>query len=104
MGNEKARNRIFKISGPEVFTIVDIINLVGKVVGKDVKIKKIPFWVMNIMFSLIALLTGKRGGKDFPCRMLRDSVCTDQEMREVSEAFSVELKSLEPWLRERAAG
>ncbi len=104
VGNEKARNRIFKISGPEVFTIVDIINLVGKVVGKDVKIKKIPFWVMNIMFSLIALLTGKRGGKDFLYRMLRDSVCTDQEMREVSEAFSIELKSLEPWLRERAAG
>ena len=104
IGNEKARKRIFKISGHEVFTIVDIINLVGKVVGKDVKIKKIPFWVMNIMFSLIALLTGKRGGKDFLYRMLRDSVCTDQEMREVREAFSIELKSLEPWLRERAAG
>jgi NADH dehydrogenase len=101
--NEKAKNNIFKISGPEIFTLMDIINLVGKVVGKDVKIKKVPFWVMNVMFSFIAILTRKRGGKDFLYRMSRDSVCTDQEMREVSEAFAIELKSLEPWLRERVA-
>jgi len=99
--NEKAKNRIFKISGPETFTLVDIIQLVGKVVGKEVKIKRVPFWIMNGMFSLIALLTGKRGGKDFLYRMSRDSVCTEQEMKEVREAFTIELKHLEPWLRER---
>lgn len=63
--NEKVKNKIVKIAGSETFALVDIINLVGKVVGRDVKIKKVPFWIMNVMFSLIALLTGKRGGKDF---------------------------------------
>ena len=101
LNNEKAKNRIFKISGLEVFTLVDIIHLVGKVVGKEVKIKKIPFWIMNVMFSLIALFTGKRGGKDFLYRMSRDSVCTVQEMKEIKEAFTIDFKRLEPWLRER---
>jgi len=80
---------------------VEIINLVGKVVGREVKIKKAPFWVMNVIFSLIALLTGRRGGKDFLYRMSRDSVCSNQEMRELNEAFSIEFKRLEPWLREK---
>lgn len=101
LNSEKAKNRIFKISGPEDFTLLEIIHLVGKVVGKEVKIKKLPFWVMNIMFSLIALITGKRGGKDFLYRMSRDSICTDQEMKEVKEAFTIGFKRLEPWLRER---
>jgi len=99
--NEKVKNKIVKIAGSEIFTLVDIINLVGKVVGRDVKIKKVPFLIMNVMFSLIALLTGKRGGKDFLYRMSRDSVCTEQEMRAVREAFTVEFKRLEPWLREK---
>lgn len=101
INNQKAKNRIFKIAGPEVFTLVEIIHLVGKVVGSEVKIKKVPFWVMSAMFSLIALLTGKRGGKDFLYRMSRDSVCTDQEMKEIKEAFTIEFKHLEPWLREK---
>ena len=99
--NEKVKNKIVKIAGAETFTLVDIINLVGKVVGRDVKIKKVPFLIMNVMFSLIALLTGKRGGKDFLYRMSRDSVCTEQEMRVVREAFTLEFKRLEPWLREK---
>jgi hypothetical protein len=90
------------MAGPEVFTLVEIINLVGKVVGREVKIKKVPFWIMNVMFSLIALLTGKRGGKDFLYRMSRDSICTDQEMKEVKEAFPLELQHLKPWLHEKA--
>jgi uncharacterized protein YbjT (DUF2867 family) len=102
LDNEKAQNRIFKMAGPEVFTLVEIINLVGKVVGREVKIKKVPFWIMNVMFSLIALLTGKRGGKDFLYRMSRDSICTDQEMKEVKEAFPLELQHLKPWLHEKA--
>jgi len=101
IGNEKVKNKIVKIAGSETFTLVDIINLVGKVVGRDVKIKKVPFLIMNVMFSLIALLTGKRGGKDFLYRMSRDSICTEQEMRAVREAFTVEFKRLEPWLREK---
>ena len=101
LDNEKTQNRIFKIAGPETFTLVDIIHLVGKVVGKEVKIKRVPFWIMNIMFSLIALLTGKRGSKDFLYRMSRDSVCSGREMEEIKEAFAIEFKCLEPWLRER---
>lgn len=99
LDNEKALNRLFKIAGPEVFTLVDIINLVSRVVDRKVTIKKVPFWIMNTMFSVIALLTGKKGGKDFLYRMSRDSVCTDQEMREVEEAFTMECNRLEPWLR-----
>ena len=101
LDNEKAINRIFKIAGSEVFTLVEIINLVSKVVNRNVKIKKIPFWAMNTMFSIIAFLTGKRSGKDFLYRMSRDSVCSDQEMREVQEAFTLEFNRLEPWLREK---
>lgn len=101
LGNEKAMNRIFKIAGPEVFTLEEVINLVSRVVGRQVKIKKIPFPVMNTLFSIIALLTNKRGGKDFLYRMSRDSVCSDQEMKEVRGAFGIEFKRLEPWLREQ---
>ena len=101
LDNEKAVNRLFKIGGPEVFTLVEIIDLVSKVVDRKVKIKKIPFGIMNIMFSVIALLTGKKGGKDFLYRMSRDSVCSDQEMREVKDAFDIEFNRLEPWLREK---
>ena len=101
LDNEKARNKIFKIAGSEVFTLVEIINLVSRVINRDVKIKKVPFWVMNAMFSVIAMLTGKRSGKDFLYRMSRDSVCSDQEMKEVKDAFTIEFKRLEPWLREK---
>ena len=101
LDNEKALNRIFKIAGSEVYTLVEIINLVSRVVDRRVKIKKVPFWVMNAMFSVIAILTGKRGGKDFLYRMSRDSVCSKQEMREVQEAFNLEFTHLEPWLYEK---
>ena len=53
------------------------------------------------MFSLIALMTGKRGGRDLLYRVSRDSVCTDQEMKEVKETYTIEFKHLEPWLGER---
>jgi uncharacterized protein YbjT (DUF2867 family) len=101
LGNQKAMNRIFKIAGPDIFTLEEVITLVSRVVGRQVKIKKIPFPVMNGLFSVIALLTGKRGGKDFLYRMSRDSVCSDREMKEVREAFAIEFKRLEPWLREQ---
>ncbi len=101
LGNEKAMNRIFKIAGPEVLTLEEVINLVSRVVGRQVKIKKIPFPVMNALFSVVALLTGRRGGKDFLYRMSRDSVCSEQEMKEVREAFAIEFKRLDPWLREQ---
>jgi hypothetical protein len=78
-----------------------VISLVSRVVGRQVKIKKIPFPVMNALFSVIALLTGKRGGKDFLYRMSRDSVCSDQEMKEVRGVFAIEFKRLEPWLRQQ---
>ena len=101
LGNEKAMNIIFKIAGPEVFTLEEVISLVSRVVGRQVKIKKIPFPIMNTLFSIIALLTGRRGGKDFLYRMSRDSVCSEQEMKEVRGAFAIEFKRLEPWLREQ---
>jgi uncharacterized protein YbjT (DUF2867 family) len=101
LGNEKAMNRIFKIAGPDIFTLEEVITLVSRVVGRPVKIKKIPFPVMNGLFSVIALLTGKRGGKDFLYRMSRDSVCSDREMEEVRGAFAIAFKRLEPWLREQ---
>jgi uncharacterized protein YbjT (DUF2867 family) len=101
LGNQNAMNRIFKIAGPDIFTLEEVITLVSRVVGRPVKIKKIPFPVMNALFSIIALLTGKRGGKDFLYRMSRDSVCSDQEMKEVRGVFAIEFKRLEPWLRQQ---
>jgi uncharacterized protein YbjT (DUF2867 family) len=99
--NEKVKNKIVKIAGPEVFTLAGIIALVGNVVGREAKIKKMPFWLANLMFSAIALVTGKKGGKDFLYRMRRDSVCTPEEMQQIKAAFKIEFKKLEPWLRER---
>ena len=104
IGNEKVKNKIVKIAGPEVFTLAGIIALVGTVVGREAKIKKMPFWLANLMFSAIALVTGKKGGKDFLYRMKRDSVCTQEEMQQIREAFNLEFKKLEPWLRERVKG
>jgi hypothetical protein len=74
------------------------------VVGREAKIKKMPFWLANLMFSAIALVTGKKGGKDFLYRMRRDSVCTPEEMQQIKAAFKIEFKKLEPWLRERVKG
>jgi uncharacterized protein YbjT (DUF2867 family) len=103
-GNEKVKNKIVKIAGPEVFTLAGIIALVGTVVGREAKIKKMPFWLANLMFSAIALVTGKKGGKDFLYRMRRDSVCTIEEMQQIKDAFNIEFKKLGPWLRERVKG
>jgi uncharacterized protein YbjT (DUF2867 family) len=99
--NEKVKNKIVKIAGSETFTLAGIVQQVGSVVGVQPKLKKMPFWLANLMFSAIALATGKKGGKDFLYRMRRDSVCTDAEMREIKEAFKIEFKKLEPWLREK---
>ena len=99
--NQKAMNKIFKIAGPEIFTLLELVNLVGSVVGVQPKIRKVPFWLMNILFSMIAIMTGKKGAKDFLYRMKRDSVCSEQDMQELKEAFSIEFKRLEPWLQER---
>lgn len=99
--NDKAKNRIFKIAGPETFTLVEIVQLVGAVVGVQPKLKKMPFWLLNVLFTMIALVTGKKGGKDFLYRMKRDSVCTPEEMQQIKEVFNIEFKRLEPWLRER---
>ena len=104
IGNEKVKNKIVKIAGPEVFTLAGIIALVGTVVGREAKIKKMPFWLANLMFSAIALVTGKKGGKDFLYRMKRDSVCTQEEMQQIKEAFNIEFKKLEPWLRGQVKG
>ena len=99
----EARNKIIKIAGPETFTLIEIIELVARVVGKPVRIKKIPLWVGKLMFSAIALVSGNPSVKDFLYRMTRDSVCTDEELRELRAVFSIEFKRLEPWLRERVS-
>lgn len=100
LDNPKTRNKIIKIAGPETFTLIDIIRLVGRVVGRDARIKKIPRWLGSLMFSFLALLTGNPGAKDFLYRMSRDSVCSEQEMQDVLKVFSIEFRRLEPWLRE----
>ncbi len=103
MDNPRAMKRIFKIAGPEKFALTDIIQLVGNILGVKVKIKKMPLWLGNIMFSLIALITRNPGAKDFLYRMSRDSTCTKEEMREMQAVFRIAYKRLEPWLRERLA-
>jgi uncharacterized protein YbjT (DUF2867 family) len=101
LDNPRAIKKIFKIAGPEKFTLTDIIRLVGSLLGVPVQIKKMPLWLGNFMFSLIALLTGDPSAKDFLYRMSRDSTCTEEEMREVRETFSINFERLEPWLRKR---
>ena len=101
INNEKVKNKIIKIAGTETFTLAEIVRLVGKVVGVEPKLKKMPFWLLNILFSAIALVTGKKSGKDFLYCMKRDSVCTPEEMQQIREAFNIEFKKLEPWLNER---
>jgi len=97
--NPEVKNRIFKISGPEAFTLAETVNLTSKVVGQPVKLTRLSFGLMNLVFSLMALITGKRGLKDFLYRMSRDSVCSEKEMKEINEVFKIDFKRLEPWLR-----
>jgi NADH dehydrogenase len=97
--NPAVKNRIFKISGPEVFTLAETVFLTAKVVGCPVKVTKLPFGLMNMIFSFMAFVTGKRGLKDFLYRMSRDSVCSEEETREIKEVFHLEFQKLEPWLR-----
>jgi len=99
--NEKAHNKIFKFAGPEIFTQLEMINLTAKVMDVAVKIKKLPYWLLNGMFSLIAFFTGKKALKDLLYRMTRHSSITEQEMAELHDAFTIESKRLEPWLREQ---
>jgi len=95
IGNERAKNRIFPLVGPEIFTLREILTMLGKVMGKEVKIKSIPFWVMNLLFTLMR----SRSGKDFLYRAKEDSMCPPDVQREVQEVFQIELKRLEPWLQ-----
>jgi uncharacterized protein YbjT (DUF2867 family) len=97
--NPKVKNKIFKISGSEIFTLADTVYLVSKVVGRSVKLTKLPFSLMNILFSFMALVTGSRGLKDFLYRMSRDSVCSNEEMKEIKDVFNIKFQRLEPWLR-----
>jgi len=99
INNPEVKNRIFKISGPEVFTLAETVYLTAKVVDCPVKLTKLPFGLMNLIFSLMALITGKRGLKDFLYRMSRDSVCSEEEMKEINKVFKIEFKRLELWLR-----
>ena len=101
LDNPRAINKTFKIAGPEAFALTEIIKLVGTILGVPVKIKKMPVWLGNLMFSLIALFTGNPSAKDFLYRMSRDSTCTEEEMREMQEVFRIAYKRLEPWLREQ---
>ena len=52
-----------------------------------------------MLFSFMAMFTGKRGLKDFLYRMSRDSVCSEEETMEIKEIFNLEFQRLEPWLR-----
>jgi hypothetical protein len=52
-----------------------------------------------MFFSFMAMLTGKRGLKDFLYRMSRDSICSKEEIREISDVFNIKFQRLEPWLR-----
>jgi len=95
IGNEKAKNKIFPLAGPEIFTLREILIMLGKIMGKEVKIKSVPFWVMQLFFTLIR----SRSGKDFLYRAKGDSTCPPDVQREVQEVFQIELKRLEPWLQ-----
>jgi uncharacterized protein YbjT (DUF2867 family) len=95
IGNERAMNKIFPLVGPEIFTLREILILLGNVMGKEVKIKSVPFWVMQLFFTLIR----STSGKDFLYRAKGDSTCPPEVQKEVHKVFQIELKRLEPWLR-----
>ena len=97
--NPKVKNKIFKISGDEVFTLADTVYLVSNVVGRPVKLTKLPFGLMNMIFSLMSFITGSRGLKDFLYRMSRDSICSEEEILEIKDVFNIEFQRLDPWLR-----
>ena len=101
LDNSRAINKTFKIAGPEAFTLTEIIKLVATILGVPVRIKKMPVWLGNLMFSLIAFFSGNPGAKDFLYRMSRDSICTAEEMREMQEVFTIAYTRLEPWLRKQ---
>ncbi len=101
INNEKACSRIFKIAGPDVFTLNEIVHLVAKTCGVEVRITHMPFMLMNALFSAMALVTGNRGGKDFLYRMSRDSLWAAEDREAFEQAFDVGFTPLEAWLREK---
>jgi len=103
MNNPQAVNRIFKMGGAEIFTLEQIIKLVGRVVGRDAHMKKLPLGLMKLLFSLMAFLTGKHGLKELLYRITRDSICSEAEVREVQSALNITFQPLEPWLKKNIA-
>jgi uncharacterized protein YbjT (DUF2867 family) len=97
IGNEKAKNRIFSLAGPEVFALREVVELVGRVVGTETTVKQVPIWTMKLLFTLMR----SRSGKDFLYRATRDSILEAAAHKEVQEVFQVNLERLEPWLKAR---
>lgn len=92
--NEKAKNKIFGIAGPEVFTFNELVELIAKVVGKPVRIKHKNLTLLKLIFTL----TG--ASKDFLYRATRESVLSPDEEKAVKDTFGIEFQKIEPWLRE----
>jgi uncharacterized protein YbjT (DUF2867 family) len=93
-GNEKAKNKIFGIAGPEIFTYNELVELIAKVVGKPVTIAHKSLLLLKVVFTL----TG--ASKDFLYRATRESINTPEEEKALKEAFNINFQRIEPWLRE----
>jgi uncharacterized protein YbjT (DUF2867 family) len=94
VGNEKAKNKIFSIAGPETFTFNEVVELVAQVVGKKVKITHTPFWLLYAMFTVLGF------SRDFLYRANRDSIITPEAEKALKDTFTINFQRLEPWLRE----
>ncbi|MBI5360388.1 MAG: NAD(P)H-binding protein [Planctomycetes bacterium] len=97
--NEKTFGQVLPIGGPDVFSLNDVVRLVGKVVGKDVEIRHKYLFPMKALAMAMNML-GKPGLRDFLQRVTHDSILTKEQNDFLHKNFpQKKYVRLEEWLR-----
>ncbi len=95
--NIEASRRIFDIGGPERFTYREAVSMVGKAMGKEVKISCTPVWLGTALAYIINWI--KPGGflqPDWIEILTMDSVA---DIEPIHECFGIELDPIQPYLQ-----
>lgn len=87
--NQNARNQLFFVSDNDDLSTSEIVDLMGKLIGKNAKTLNFPIKVLRIMFSIL----GKRKAAVSLMEDLQMDVNRSLELLEWSPPFSPRLKS-----------
>lgn len=97
--NAETFRQVLPVGGPEVFTLNEIVRLVGKVVEKDVEIRHKCLFPMKALATAMNVF-GKPGLRDFLHRVTQDSILTEEQNAFLSKNFpQKKYIRLEEWLK-----